>query len=83
MQVGQAVELYVYGPKAETKQDTVKVRITAITGNRPNVRFTATVETPIEQTHLSAGTTFVDFGPENIASVYVTRPPKEATRTKR
>ena len=29
MQVGQAVDLYVYGPKAEGKQDTVKVRITA------------------------------------------------------
>ncbi len=29
MQVGQAVDLYVYGPKAEGKQDTIKVRITA------------------------------------------------------
>ncbi len=29
MSVGEAVDLYIYGPKADTKQDTVKVRITA------------------------------------------------------
>jgi hypothetical protein len=83
MQVGQTVDLYVYGPKAETKQDTVKVRITAMTGSRPSVRYTGTVETPIERTHLADGTTVLEFGPENIASVYVTRPPKKAGRTKR
>jgi len=38
------------------------------------VRYTAVVETPIERTHLAAGTTVVEFGPENIASVYVPRP---------
>ena len=73
MRVGQAVDLYVYGPKAEGKQDTVKVRITARSGRRPQVRYTATVETPIERTHLAPDTTEVEFGPENIASVYVTR----------
>jgi hypothetical protein len=83
MEVGQAVDLYVYGPKAETKQDTVKVRITAMTGSRPSVRYTGTVETPIEQTHLADGTTVLEFGPDNIASVYVTRSPKKAGRTKR
>lgn len=83
LQVGQAVDLYVYGPKAERKQDTVKVRITAITGNRPRVRYTGAVETPIEQTHLAAGTTLLEFGPENIASVYVVRPKKKTDRTKR
>src|SRR5262249_34183220 len=30
MQDGQAVDLYVYGPMAESKRDTVKVRITAV-----------------------------------------------------
>jgi hypothetical protein len=75
MQVGQAVDLYVYGPKAETKQDTVKIRITVVTGSGPKVRYKGTVETPIEQTHLAGGTTMLEFGPENIASVYVTRPP--------
>ncbi len=83
MQVGQAVDLYVYGPKAEDKQDTVKVRITAVSGSRASVRYTGAVETPIEQTHLADGTTLLKFGPENIASVYVTRPPKKAGRTKR
>jgi hypothetical protein len=76
MQVGQAVDLYVYGPKAEDKQDTVKVRITARSGRRPDVRYTATVETPVERTHLAPGTTEVEFAPENIASVYVPRPTK-------
>jgi hypothetical protein len=74
MQVGQAVDLYVYGPKAETKQDTVKVRIIARSGSGPQVRYTATVETPIKHTHLAEDTTVVEFGPENIASVYVPRP---------
>jgi hypothetical protein len=83
MQVGQAVDLYVYGPKAETKQDTVKVRITAITGSSSSVRYTGAVETPIEQTHLAAGTTVLEFGPENIASVYIARPKKKGGRTKR
>src|SRR5262245_57545418 len=77
MKVGQAVDLHVYGPKAETKQDRVKVRITARHGRRPRVRYTANVETPIEQTHLAAGTTEVEFGPENIATVYVPQPDKK------
>ncbi|HUG92934.1 MAG TPA: hypothetical protein VML55_18980, partial [Planctomycetaceae bacterium] len=77
MQVGQAVDLYVYGPKTEGKQDTVKVRITARSGRRPQVRYTAAVETPIERTHLALSTTEVEFGPENIASVYVPRPAKK------
>jgi hypothetical protein len=77
LQVDQAVDLYVYGPKAEAKQDTVKVRITARSGQRPQVRYTAAVETPIEHTHLAEGTTVVEFGPENIASVYVPRPAKK------
>ena len=71
MQVGQAVDLYVYGPKADAKQDTVKVRITARSGRRPRVRYTAAVETPLERTHLPQDTAIVEFGPENIASVYV------------
>jgi hypothetical protein len=83
MQVGQAVDLYVYGPKAETKQDTVKVRIIARMGNRPWVRYTGTIETPIERTHLPEGTTVLEFGPENIASVYVTRPEKKRGPRKR
>jgi hypothetical protein len=77
MQVGQAIDLYVFGPKVEGKQDTVKVRITARSGRGPHVRYTAAVETPIEGTHLAPGTTAVEFGPENIASVYVPRPAKK------
>ena len=77
MTVGQAVDLYVFGPKAEGKQDAVKVRITARTGRRPRVRYTAVVETPVERTHLAAGTPTVEFGPENVASVYVPRPAKK------
>ena len=83
MQVGQAVDLYVYGPKTEGKQDTVKVRITARSGQRPQVRYTAAVETPIERTNLAPRTTEVEFGPENIVSVYVPRPQKKTGRTKR
>jgi hypothetical protein len=74
MQIGQAVDLYVYGPKAEGKQDTVKVRITARSGRPPDVRYTAAVETPLVRTHLAEGTTVLEFGPEHIASVYVPRP---------
>jgi hypothetical protein len=77
MQIGQAIDLYLFGPKAEGKQDTVKVRITARSGRRPHVRYAATVETPIERTHLPPGTTAVEFGPENIASVYMPRPAKK------
>ena len=77
MQVGQAVDLYVYGPKTEGKQDTVKVRIMATRGSGSSVRYTAAVETPLERTHLPEGMAVVEFGPENIASVYVARPGKK------
>lgn len=77
MQVGQAVDLYVYGPKKEGKQDTVKVRITATTGSGSRVRYTAAVETPLALTHLPEGTAVVEFGPENIATVYVSHPGKK------
>ena len=52
--------------------------ITAITGTCPNVRYTGAVETPLEQTHLAEGTAVLEFGPENIASMYVPRPEKKA-----
>ena len=74
MEVGQAVDLYVYGPKSEAKQDTVKVRITARNGLSPQVRYTAILETPVERTHLALDTNVIEFGPENIASVYLPRP---------
>ena len=77
IQVGQAVDLYVYGPKQEGKQDTVKVRITARTGSGSRVRYTAAVETPLARTHLPEGMSVVQFGPENIASVYVPHPGKK------
>ena len=77
MKSGQAVALYVYGPTSETKQDTIKVRITAKSGRRPNVRYTAALETPVERTHLMAGTSVVEFGPEHIATVYVPRSGKK------
>jgi hypothetical protein len=73
VRVGQAVALCVYGPKAETKNHVVKVRVTARDGDRPRVRYSAKVETPIERTHLDAGTTTVEFGPEHIASIIVPR----------
>jgi hypothetical protein len=77
LQPGQAVNLYVYGPQVEGKQNTVKVRITARRGRRPRVRYVARIETPLEQTHLPAGTKSVEFGPENVATVYVPQPSKE------
>jgi Ankyrin repeats (3 copies) len=80
MEVGQAVDLYIFGPKEEMKQDTVKVRITARKGRGPGVHYTAMVETPIERTHLAPGTTVVEFGPENIATVYVPRPAEGGDR---
>jgi len=80
LQAGQAVSLYVYGPKSDTKQDTVKVRITKRAGRRPNVRYLATLETPVEQTHLTPDTTEVTFGPEHIATVWVTRPTKKKSK---
>lgn len=74
---GQAVEFRVFGPKADGKDDRVKVRITARRGRRPKVVYTATVETPIEQTFLPPGTATVEFGPEHVATVYVPRPAKK------
>jgi hypothetical protein len=68
---GQAVNLYVYGPRCESKQDTVKVRITARAGRRPKVRYVGLVETPLERTHLVGGRTEVEFGPEHVATVFV------------
>jgi hypothetical protein len=79
---GQAVDLYVYGPKSDTKQDTVKVRISRRSGRRPQVRYTGVVETPLEQTHLPAGTTELEFGPEHVATVYVPRGSRPRTRRK-
>ncbi len=76
LQLGQAVDLYVYGPKAATKQDTVKVRITKRSGQRPNVRYVAVIETPIERANLPPETKEVEFVPENVASVYVPRESK-------
>ena len=72
--VGQAVVLYVYGPKKEGKQDTVKVRVTERSGSGSSVRYRAAVETPLERTHLAQRTADLEFGPENIASVYILRP---------
>jgi hypothetical protein len=69
----QAVDLYVYGPRSESKQDTVKVRIFERKGDPPDVRYLATIETPVENIHLPADTIQVEFGPENVASVYVPR----------
>jgi hypothetical protein len=71
LQPGQAVNLYVYGPQSEAKQDAVKVRITARSGHGAGTRYVAAVETPPEQTHLPAGTVEVTFGPEHVATVYV------------
>lgn len=76
LKVGVAVNLYVYGPRSEGKQDTVKVRITKRTGRGSKVRYTATVETPLNETHLPAGTTEVEFGPENVATVFVPKKKK-------
>ena len=76
LQPGQAVDLYVYGPKCETKMDTVKVRITERRVDGSTIRYKATLETPLEQSHLPVGTTEVEFGPEHVASVYVVRKPK-------
>ncbi len=83
MQVGQAVDLYVYGPKTTSKQDTIKVRITTVLGNGAKVRYAGEVETPMEQTHLSTAATVLEFGPENIASVYVTRPAKKLRKKRK
>lgn len=80
--IGTAVNLYVYGPRSSTKTDIVKVRVTAVSRDRPQVRYTATVETPLEQTHLKIGTQSVEFGPEHIATVFVARPTKKARSKK-
>jgi hypothetical protein len=72
---GQAVRLYVYGPKGELKQDDIKARITARFGQGRETCYTARVETPLERTHLTPGTPSVEFGPEHVASVYIQRSP--------
>lgn len=73
LQPGQAVDLYVYGPRSDSKQDTVKVRISKRTGQGVDVRYIASIETPIERTHLPAESKELEFGPENVATVYVTQ----------
>lgn len=74
LQIGQAVDLYVYGPQAKGKQDTVKVRINLIRGSAAEVRYTATIETPLKETHLRKKMVTLEFGPEHIASVYIQKP---------
>lgn len=83
MEIGQAVDLYVYGPKSEAQKDVVKARITSVDGVPPNVRYTATVETPLEQTHLGTSDAVIEFAPEHIASVYSKKPSSKTGRTKR
>jgi hypothetical protein len=73
LQPGQAVDLYVYGPKTEAKKDTVKVRITQRSGQQPDVCYRAVIEAPIECTHLPPETKEVVFGPEHVATVYIPR----------
>jgi hypothetical protein len=82
LQPGQAVNLYVFGPESESKQDTVKVRITKRGGGGPNPVYVAVVETPLEQTHLPPGTEEVEFGPEHVATVFVPRPKRTRKRRK-
>lgn len=71
LQPGQAVDVYVYGPKSESKRDQVKVRITSRTSGGRYTRYVANVETPLEQTHLAPGMETVEFGPENVATVWL------------
>ncbi len=71
---GQAVNLYVYGPKDEGKNASFKVRICQRIESPDGPRYVADVETPLEETHLPAGTTQLEFGPEHVATVYVKRP---------
>ena len=77
LQPGQAVDLYVYGPKSRGKQDTVKVRITS-RDEMPSgtTYYSGDVETPIGKTHLTPGTKTLEFGPENVATVYIPKPKK-------
>ena len=71
---GQAIDLVVYGPKGGPKQDRVKVRITDRKGSGRETRYTAHVETPLDLTHLTENMNQIEFGPENVATVYVLRP---------
>lgn len=83
MEIGQAVDLYVYGPKSEAKKDVVKARITSVSGVPPYVRYTATIETPLEETHLSKSDPVIEFAPEHIASIYAKQSSIKTGRTKR
>ncbi len=76
LKVGQAVDLYVRGPKSETKDDTVKVRISTTSGTVPSIRYAGAVETPVERTHLPPETIELEFGPEHVASVYLIKKAK-------
>lgn len=69
--VGRAVNVIVYGPKSDERQDAVKVRIVSTIVLSHGVYYAATIETPIERTHLPMGTTTLEFGPEAIATVYL------------
>lgn len=75
LKIGQAVDVYVYGPKSDIKQDQVKVRISNRRLSDVGLRYIAVVESPIEKTHLRPDTNEVEFGPENVASIYLP-PPK-------
>jgi hypothetical protein len=69
LQVGQAVKLYVYGPKSTAKHDTVEVRISGRSGDGAGVRYAAEVETPSHETHWIERV--AQFGPEHVATVLI------------
>jgi hypothetical protein len=74
LKIGQAVDLYVFGPQEEGKQNTVKARICEIIQKEGQPEYLGNVETAAENIHLLEGTSQVQFGPEHVASVYLARP---------
>lgn len=80
LQPGQAVAVHVYGPKVKGRNDAVKVRITARSGDASSIRYVASIETPLEQTHLARGTKTLEFGPEHVASIDQPPEKKRAAR---
>jgi hypothetical protein len=73
LQPGQAVNVYVFGPKCPDKEECIKVRIVRRSGEGHQVYYSAAIETPLEKTHLLPGTAQIDFGPEHVATVYMKR----------
>ena len=69
--IGQAIDLHVHGTRSKSD---VKVRIFEVHGSGASVRYRARLSPAVQETNLPDGLTDFAFGPEHVATIYVSRP---------